>query len=179
MATSVHPKIAHAHACMDTGSMKGLIEASWKLGYDKSHGKLYAWIDSSASFLQTAAFAPIRLVTHLAFAALGLIGVIFQSGRRFFVENLIRSFIDLSAIGIGLVGTIYPWAGYHATAKEVDLLNRYVLKRDALQESETKGKILASPLYLLKYVYAYMQRSHVLSAEHWGGEKKLVKAAKG
>jgi len=158
--------------------MKGLIEASWKLGYDKSHGRVYAWIDSSSSFFQTAAFAPFRLVMHLAFSVLGLVGVIFQSGRRFLVENLIRSLIDLSAIGIGLIGTLYPWGGYAATAKEIQFLNKYILKQDALSDKETKGKIFESPVYLLKYVYAYLQRSHMLSAEHWGGERKLAKAAR-
>lgn len=165
--------ITHVHARADTATLHDLCGASMKLYQSESHGKVFAWIDSGLSFFETAVFSTARLVRHVALAAFSLIGIFSQSGRRFLVENAVRSAIDITGVLIGLIGTLSPWTGHDLTAKEVMVLNRFLMKHEFMSEKSMKGMTYEAPIWIARYLYQYAARMLECAQKHWGGSGKI------
>lgn len=167
-------EIAHAWSEIDTGTLRDLSAASCKLYQELSHGKIYAYIDSASAFLQTAAFSVVRLVCHVALAAISVAGIWSTSGRNFLKENLIRSCIDLTGVVVGLIGTPLPHVALYATALEIKILNSFLVNHEIVPKDIDEKKEFVSPIWITRYLYQYMQRSTWQIGLSYGGEKNLV-----
>lgn len=110
--------LVDAYRRIDSGSLDDLLRASAKIGEN-----FWTVIDSSVEFGATVFFSTLRLVKHLALSIFGMLGVFFQSGRAFVIQNFTRMAIDLIGIGIGIVGLFWPAGGMRLTARTVEYLN--------------------------------------------------------